>query len=140
LANNVLTEIDPDTFSPLVHLQHFDLSNNQIYSIKPEVLHDKRVLEWLSLANNRLNEINLRIFKNRSKLSCPDLSGNINTKIEEAMFYCTRKRNTLLVTSNKIFEFIASDFCKEGEVNKTRKINYATFVGLENLKHFESIQ
>jgi Leucine Rich Repeat. len=110
LSNNRLTEIHPDTFNPLDHLRHLDLSSNMISSIQPETLHNDSVLEWLSLANNILNEIHLRIFQNHSKISC--LLGYRTTKIEGAVFYCNRKRDTLLLTSNKISNLLHRLFAK----------------------------
>jgi hypothetical protein len=122
LANNRLTEIYPDTFSPLAHLQHLDLSKNMISSIQQETYHKNFVLELPSLSNNELNEIHLHIFYNQRKLSCLDLSRNIITKIEGTLFYCNREIDTLLLTSKRNLECIASDSPNQSELN-TSEIN-----------------
>jgi Leucine-rich repeat (LRR) protein len=51
------------------------------------------------------------------------------------MCSCNRKLDTLLVTSYKKFEFIASAFRKESELNKISTIHDETFVRLERLKY-----
>ena len=109
-----------------------------ISSIQRETFHNNFVLEWLSLSNNKLNEIHLHIFYNQRKLSCLDLSENIITKIEGTFFYCKGENDTLLLTSKKKkkFEYIASDFPNQSELN-TSKINDETFVAPENLKYLD---
>jgi Leucine-rich repeat (LRR) protein len=41
------------------------------------------------------------------------------------------------VTNNKNIKFIASEFCKDSELNKISKINDETFVGLEKLEYLD---
>lgn len=126
LADNVIDEIEPHSFSGLSQLRTLSLKGNKLSGLNPQwfvdltnldslLLSDNFILEIpdgtfdslshltkLSLANNKLRALNKMAFKGMRQLQSLDLSGNRFTEIPSLSLTAFTKLRMLILDKNPI--------------------------------------
>ena len=140
LSKNNLTELLPETFSPLEQMGTLILDQNSIAALQKGTFKDMKKLQWLFLNDNQLTSIEPGTFSGLEILYRLQLSGNQLTAIESDMFQGAETLRELELSRNSItnlppdvFQSIPAVLAIRLDNNQFNQIDLQSFKGLEHL-------
>lgn len=141
LSDNLITDIDDNSFLGLKLLTDLHLARNKIFDLSPDCFRHTNHLLFLDLSNNKLDEIQLKTFSNLNKLQFLYLNGNSIRSLPKRLFYQLYELLYLDISGNNLSR-LSDNLFKNNKYltsinlgyNKISEISSSSFQGLVSLK------